>query len=81
MAAPLTQYLKNDLDDEFQLDEAALKAHELLKNVINTAPVLAFPRPGARMILETDASNSQLGVQLLQEEEDKTVRPVGFWSR
>jgi RNase H-like domain found in reverse transcriptase len=33
------------------------------------------------MILETDASNAQFGVQLLQEEEDKTVRPVGFWSR
>jgi RNase H-like domain found in reverse transcriptase len=33
------------------------------------------------MILETDASNAQLGVQLLQEEEGKTVRPVGFWSR
>jgi hypothetical protein len=75
---PLTRYLNDDLDDEFQLDEAALTAHELLKNVITTAPVLALPRPGARMILETDASNAQLGVQFLQEEEDKTVRPVGF---
>jgi RNase H-like domain found in reverse transcriptase len=62
LAAPLTRYLKNDLDVEFQLDEAALTAHEMLKNVITTAPVLALPRPGASMILETDASNAQLGV-------------------
>jgi hypothetical protein len=81
IAAPLTRYLKNELDDEFQLDEAALTAHEMLKAVVTTAPVLVLPRPGARMILETDASNAQLGVQLLQEEEDKKVRPVGFWSR
>jgi Reverse transcriptase (RNA-dependent DNA polymerase)/RNase H-like domain found in reverse transcriptase len=81
IAAPLTRYLKNELDDEFQLDEAALTAHEMLKVVVTAAPVLVLPRPGARMILETDASNAQLGVQLLQEEEDKKVRPVGFWSR
>jgi RNase H-like domain found in reverse transcriptase len=53
----------------------------MLKEVVTTAPVLVLPRPGARMILETDASNAQLGVQLLQEKEDKKLRPVGFWSR
>jgi hypothetical protein len=67
VAAPLMRYLKNDFDDQFQLDEAALTAKELLKNVITTALVLVLPRPGARMILEMDASNAQLGVQLVQE--------------
>jgi hypothetical protein len=33
------------------------------------------------MILETDASNEQLGVQLLQADDDIIFRPVGFWSR
>jgi RNase H-like domain found in reverse transcriptase len=27
------------------------------------------------------SSNEQLGVQLLQEDEDKNNRPAGFWSR
>ena len=31
--------------------------------------------------METDASECQLGVQLLQEQPDKSFRPLGFWSR
>jgi hypothetical protein len=59
-----TRYLRTDKDDRFELDEAALHAHEKLKVVVTSAPVLALPRSGARMILETDASNEQLGVPL-----------------
>jgi transposase InsO family protein len=81
MASPLTRYLKNEQEEEFQIDEAALKAHESLKEAITTAPVLSLPRPGANMVLEADASNAQLGVQLLQEEDENKFRPVGFWSR
>jgi hypothetical protein len=33
------------------------------------------------MIIETDASNDQLGVQLLRDDEDNNYRPVGFLSR
>jgi transposase InsO family protein len=81
VAAPLTRYLKAELGDEFSLDDEALRAHEMLKALITSAPILALPRPGAKMVLETDASNEQLGVQLLQEEEDRSLRPIGFWSR
>jgi transposase InsO family protein len=81
VAAPLTRYLKTEKGDASTLDEEALIAHEKLKDAVTSAPVLALPRPGAKMILETDASNEQLGVQLLQGDDDRTFRPVGFWSR
>jgi transposase InsO family protein len=80
-AAPLTRYLKDDVTEPFELDQEAIIAHEALKTAVTTAPVLALPNSRGKYILETDASASQLGVQLLQEQDDATLRPVGFWSR
>jgi transposase InsO family protein len=80
-AAPLTKYLKEDTAEPFDLGVEALEAHQNLKTAIVTAPVLALPKSKGMFVLETDASASQLGVQLLQEQDDSTWRPIGFWSR
>ena len=37
-------YLKEEVEETFVLDEAALEAHELLKISVTSAPILALPR-------------------------------------
>jgi RNase H-like domain found in reverse transcriptase/Reverse transcriptase (RNA-dependent DNA polymerase) len=81
IAAPLTRYLKDDRDDYFELYHEAINALELLKLAVTTAPVLALPNKDGAYVLETDASASQLGVQLLQAQSDGSYRPSGFLSR
>jgi RNase H-like domain found in reverse transcriptase len=81
IAAPLTRYVKDDIYDHFILDEEGRDAHLSLKEALITAPVLALPQAKRSFVLEADASASQLGVQLLQEQLDSTFRPIGFWSR
>jgi hypothetical protein len=81
IASPLNKYLRGDQQDTFELNTEALQAHTILKNAINSAHVLAFPRKTGKYVIEADASASQLAAQLLQEQEDQTYRPIGFWSR
>ena len=44
-------------------------------------PVLAFPTLDRLYTVETDANADQLGCILLQEQEDKSLRPVGYFSK
>jgi hypothetical protein len=81
IAAPLTKYLKGDADETFKLNYEALEAHAKLKQAVVSAPVLALPSKTGKYVLETDVSGAQLGVQLLQEQEDRSYRPLGYWSR
>ena len=74
-------FLKENVEDPFELDESGRSAHAALKEALVSAPVLALPQVKGTFILETDASASQLGAQLIQEQVDSTFRPVGFWSR
>jgi hypothetical protein len=52
----------------FELNEEALNSHTTLKKAITSAPVLPFPRKTGTYVIEADASPSQLGAQLLQEQ-------------
>jgi Reverse transcriptase (RNA-dependent DNA polymerase)/RNase H-like domain found in reverse transcriptase len=81
VAAALTNYLKDEMPDSFVLNTDALQAQSDLKDAITSAPILALPRATGMYVLKADASATQLGVQLLQEQPDKTFRPIGFWSR
>jgi hypothetical protein len=44
-------------------------------------PVLAIPEVGDELILDTDASKYQLGCVLQLRSGEKSLRPVGYWSR
>jgi hypothetical protein len=77
----LTKYLQDNVADQFDLDADGLNSHSELKACITTAPILSLPRSSGLYVLEADASASQLGAQLLQEQPDKTFRPIVFWSR
>jgi RNase H-like domain found in reverse transcriptase len=81
IASSLTKYLQDNVADQFDLDADGLNSHSDLKACITTAPILSLPWSSGLYVLEADASASQLRAQLLQEQPDKTFRPIGFWSR
>ena len=58
-------------------------AFNKLKQLLVSAPVLAYPRfqSGYPFIVETDASTSGLGAVLAQQQDDGNVHPIAFASR
>ena len=82
IAGPLNNMLRKDVDPDFDnpTDEQ-LTAFEALKKALVEPPVLALPRVSKPYVIETDASNYQIGCALLQEQDDGHFHPVGYWSR
>ena len=68
IARPL-HALTNKSQMEFVWIDACQMAFEHLQNILATAPVLRYPNPGRRYILDTDASNCTLWAFLSQEGE------------
>ena len=62
-------------------DQAEKRVFEKVKQMMSTTPVLAFNDPNRRTIVNEDASSYGLGGVLLQEDENKSLRPVAFCSR
>ena len=56
-------------------------AFENIKELLISAPVLAFPCFDKPFILETDASGTGLGAVLAQRQDDNTIRPIAYASR
>ena len=56
-------------------------AFKKLKDLVTSAPVLAFANFNKPFILHTDASAESLGACLYQQQDDNTERPVAFASR
>nr|CAD2163108.1 unnamed protein product [Meloidogyne enterolobii] len=57
------------------------KILEEMKERLTTAPILATPKFGKPFILETDASGTAIGACLLQENAQKEIHPIAFYSR
>ena len=81
IASPLHSLLKKDA--VFSWTSECQKAFDRLKNLLVSAPVLAYPQFQSKypFILETDASKKGLGAVLAQQQEDGRVHPVAFASR
>ena len=82
IAAPLTALTKKE--QSFTLDpfsQEQLRAFQALKKSLTTTPILRLPRADLPFSVDTDASDYQVGCALMQEHEDKTRHPVGYWSR
>lgn len=81
IASPLHQLLKKDANFEWSAEcqSSFLK----LRDLLTTAPILAYPRFGAgeEFVLETDASLEGLGAVLGQVQEDGHVHPIAYASR
>jgi hypothetical protein len=78
IARPLHDLTK---DVQFLWSEACDQAFKTLKEALILAPVLALPRDEGRFQLKTDASDVATGAVLYQEQEDGSLRPVGYSSR
>ena len=81
IAAPLHALTKKDVPFNWTVEcEVAFCK---LKELLVTAPVLAYPRfgPEGEFILETDASGIGLGAVLSQKQDDGLVHPIAYASR
>ena len=74
----LTSTKVSDLFPPFSQDQ--WDAFEELKRRLTSTPILALPRSTGAYVLETDASDYQVGCVLTQEQPDETYKPVGYWS-
>ena len=63
-------------DVEFMWGKSQEEAFKKVKQLVTTAPVLAFYDCDAEMILQCDASNKDLGAALM-----RSVKPIAFGSR
>jgi len=83
IAAPLNERLKKGQPTEFgPLSEEEQAAFKELRARLITPPILALPRSGLPMTVETDACDKQVGCVLLQDQPDgQPMKPLGYWSR
>lgn len=81
IAAPLHALTKKNA--QFEWTQECQTAFDILKQLLVTAPVLAYPRfgPSEEFVLETDASLQGLGAVLGQRQSDSHVHPIAYASR
>jgi len=82
VARPLTALTSPKVSDPlppFSQDQRDV--FEELKRRLTSTPILALPRSAGAYVLDTDASDYQVGCVLTQKQPDKTYKPVGYWSR
>ena len=81
MARPLYDVLEKEVKmGPVQLPPEVWEVVRVLKEKIQTAPVLVFPDFDRLFLLETDTSKEGLGVVLSQKQEDKHYHPIAFES-
>lgn len=83
VAAPHAGMLKKRTPSQFfDLLEEQFGAYRNLTDHLVSPPIFALPRANKPCILDTDASATQVGCALLQEQDSlKDYRPIGYWSR
>ena len=82
IAEPLNHLLKKGEGPKLgPLTKEQLLAFEALREKLLQPPILALPRREGRYVLDTDASDGQIGCCLSQEHPDGLRHPNGYWSR
>jgi len=82
VARPLTALTSPKVSDPlppFSRDQR--EAFEELKRRLTNTLILALPRANGAYVVDTDASDYQVGCVLTQEQPDKTFKPIRYWSR
>ena len=64
-----------------QLPPKALEVVRILKDKIQSTPLLVFPDFNQPFLLEADASKEGLGMVLSQKQDDRCYHPIAFGSR
>jgi len=78
LAAPLNKLLKKDATFEWSVE--CQQSFDLLKEALTAEPVMAFPRPVGKFILDTDACNVAWGA-VLSQEQDGVERVIAYQSK
>ncbi|VEN42942.1 unnamed protein product [Callosobruchus maculatus] len=78
IAKPLTGLTEEGR--RFQWGNDCQQAFDLLKKALSTAPVLSYPLPTGKFVLDTDASNVGIGSVLLQIQDGREV-VIGYFSK
>lgn len=65
---------------KFTWEEESHRAFESLKQALTFSPVLSFPKSDGEFILDTDASNIEIGTVLLQRQEGEE-KVIAYFSR
>jgi len=82
IAKPLTKLTSKILPHVLPpLDATQLAAIQDLEERLTSTTILALPRRGGLFILDTEACAVQVGWTLLQKQRDKSIHPVGYYSR
>ena len=76
---PLTQLLQGN-PKAISMSSAAQEAFSSAKQALAAVALLTHPRPTARIVLSTDASDTAVGASL-QQEFDGGLQPLAFFSR
>lgn len=76
---PLSNLLKKD--EAFKWEEEQQLAFEKLKRILISRPLLSIFDPNARTEVHTDACKSGIAGILLQENTEKQLKPVSYYSR
>ncbi|MCD1431043.1 DDE-type integrase/transposase/recombinase [Klebsiella pneumoniae] len=78
IAKPLTRLTEEDR--KYAWDDECEKAFQHLKMALTTAPILGYPQPTGKYILDTDASNVGIG-SVLSQVQDGQERVIGYFSK
>ena len=78
-ALPLTNLTRKDV--VFEWTEECQHSFDHLKTALSSAPVLVKARMDRKFIVHVDSSDFATGGALLQEDDEGTLKPVGFFSR
>ena len=62
------------------MDQGLQEAFDCLKELLTSAPILAYPKLGSQFILDTDASDVGVGAVLSQVQDDKK-RVITYMSK
>ncbi|XP_063889312.1 uncharacterized protein LOC135116022 [Scylla paramamosain] len=79
IAMPLTNLMKGDV--KFSWTDECQVAFEALQTKLMSTPILASYQPELPLVLVTDASDECVGAVLHQVQPDKSVRPLGYYSK
>jgi hypothetical protein len=82
IAAPLHNLMQHDkIKTSEHWDEDCTTAFAAIRTAMTSAPVLALPDITKPFVVYTNASEIAIGAVLLQQGEDKALRPVCYLSR
>ena len=78
IARPLNKLAEKS--NKFEWTDECTKAFTNLKTALTTSPVLGYPVPNAKYILDTDASNFATGAVLSQVQDEKEI-VIAYYSK